>query len=731
MPALPIQGTAEGAGVDAGDGDMDDEGDDEEMDDDEEASDMGHRDLDMPVDMDEDEGIPRSSMSSENSSMPPQSQSRSPSPSNTDSSLHMSDNQRDLQPLPHVDTSRINLSFLNHPPDRKRKGKEREHEHEHGRESESTPTASRYRHRHQYQHDDYFSSSHDGQPPDLHNNTGESSSRTPRPGDVFRVPRFVVGTPNTMVPIPSILPMQPMSSSGRPGIHKQASKSMVDILALTKRDMTEEDVVTKERKAEAGLGRQATVKGKGKANAREDSEATVIAPGTVEADSAEEPTSPAYETNAFSHPLRRRRSMPTFTAASQPPPYPTFAPHPFSHPMRPNITIQPRDDELEGKERLPCYSNDIYLKAIMPRKMEFTKPGVQAKDRKWRRVICVLEGTAFRVYSCPPRVAGVGIIGEWWEKKVGAGDVTLEMGPGTEGARGRGADTRRERGADVNRTEPVAKLGDGRSGGGGGSGTGNEDSQSELQVRPRSPQPPSQSHFQPQPQVLPKPQASRSRFNLAVNLLKPHSRSQSDVPNPPKPRAASRSLSILRPSLAGSSSASVSDSASGHSNTHPNSPSLRPSPSNLSIAVSIPSSVSTSTSTPTTGVASSSSSRSLFPGAARTPRNAVSALSPMPTTTIPEPDPANLIKLYTLQHAESGLGSDYTKRQNVIRVRMEGEQFLLQAKDVVDVVEWIEVRVCFFATVLLVDEIERIYALPFCLIFVGFHCRHEHRVGSG
>jgi hypothetical protein len=103
----------------------------------------------------------------------------------------------------------------------------------------------------------------------------------------------------------------------------------------------------------------------------------------------------------------------------------------------------------------------------------------------------------------------------------------------------------------------------------------------------------------------------------------------------------------------------------------------------------------------------------------------------MLAATIPEPDPANLIKLYTLQHAESGLGSDYTKRQNVIRVRMEGEQFLLQAKDVVDVVEWIEVRVRFLATVLLVDEIERIYALPFCLIFVGFHCRHEHRVGSG
>ncbi|KAJ3525191.1 hypothetical protein NM688_g8441 [Phlebia brevispora] len=55
-----------------------------------------------------------------------------------------------------------------------------------------------------------------------------------------------------------------------------------------------------------------------------------------------------------------------------------------------------------------------------------------------------------------------------------------------------------------------------------------------------------------------------------------------------------------------------------------------------------------------------------------------------------EPDQKDLVRAYTLQHAESGLASDYTKRKNVIRVRMEGEQFLLQAKDVPAVIEWIE-----------------------------------------
>ncbi|KAF9482337.1 hypothetical protein BDN70DRAFT_801724 [Pholiota conissans] len=53
-------------------------------------------------------------------------------------------------------------------------------------------------------------------------------------------------------------------------------------------------------------------------------------------------------------------------------------------------------------------------------------------------------------------------------------------------------------------------------------------------------------------------------------------------------------------------------------------------------------------------------------------------------------DPADQLRGYTLQNAESGLGADYLKRRNVIRVRLEGEQFLLQAQDVEMVVEWIE-----------------------------------------
>ncbi|KAG2142451.1 hypothetical protein DEU56DRAFT_694109, partial [Suillus clintonianus] len=116
--------------------------------------------------------------------------------------------------------------------------------------------------------------------------------------------------------------------------------------------------------------------------------------------------------------LLRRTSMPTFTSASDPPPYPSFDPRP------PKSAPPIMSHEDEGRERLPPYSNSLYITAIMPRKMEFSSPGIQAKDRKWKRVFCELEGTTLRVYKCPPGASGAGIIGEWWERRVGVGDLT-------------------------------------------------------------------------------------------------------------------------------------------------------------------------------------------------------------------------------------------------------------------------------------------------------------------
>lgn len=49
------------------------------------------------------------------------------------------------------------------------------------------------------------------------------------------------------------------------------------------------------------------------------------------------------------------------------------------------------------------------------------------------------------------------------------------------------------------------------------------------------------------------------------------------------------------------------------------------------------------------------------------------------------------MKQYSLQNGESGLAADYVKKKNVVRVRVEGEQFLLQTESAKDVVDWIEV----------------------------------------
>jgi len=48
------------------------------------------------------------------------------------------------------------------------------------------------------------------------------------------------------------------------------------------------------------------------------------------------------------------------------------------------------------------------------------------------------------------------------------------------------------------------------------------------------------------------------------------------------------------------------------------------------------------------------------------------------------------VKQYTLQYAESGIAFDYKKRPYVLRVRVEGEQFLLQCRSASDRNGWLE-----------------------------------------
>jgi hypothetical protein len=63
--------------------------------------------------------------------------------------------------------------------------------------------------------------------------------------------------------------------------------------------------------------------------------------------------------------------------------------------------------EDEGHEDLPGYSCEVHIEGYVPRKMEFTKPGVQAKDRRWKRQYIILHGTSIKIYKSDPRLKAV------------------------------------------------------------------------------------------------------------------------------------------------------------------------------------------------------------------------------------------------------------------------------------------------------------------------------------
>jgi hypothetical protein len=329
--------------------------------------------------------------------------------------------------------------------------------------------------------------------------------------------------------------------------------------------------------------------------------------------------------------LRRRLSMPTFGPSSAPPPYPQF-----SYGER-GPAIQPRDDE--GREHLPRYTNDIYLRAIMPRKMEFTAPGVQARDRKWRRTLCVLEGTAFRVYKCPSAATGKGLIGNLWEKTVGVGDIATSSAQAS--ATASDANKARERDARLSKLERA-------------DGT--------PVPSPTSPTSPSLA-LSSQTEAEQEAQSSSSthRSRLLPPNLRRKNRTGSDGSSVSRPESGTRrSLASLQQHAA--------DSSSRHGSSRPAS------------ASSVISSMTTTS--PGLGTPRSGTSRT-----SRVKRRHLWVDDP----SIPLPHPQDLLYAYSLHNAESGLGSDYVKRRHVIRIRMEGQQFLLQARDVPSVVDWIEV----------------------------------------
>lgn len=509
----------------------------------------------------------------------------------------------------------------------------------------------------------------------------------------------------------------------RPGMNHQASKSMIELFSPSLLDIKGKG---KEMVEDAGL----TILQSGMVSSADnihkyvDSKLDTKRDTVPGADASEashmdtkdkhdymiyKKTHGSLEPHSNSPTLRRQVSMPTFSTSGPPPPYPTLQlPH-HSKLAPPS----PREDE--GNECLPPYSNAIKLSAVLPRKMEFSAPGKPSRDRKWRRVHVVLEGTMLKVYDVKAR----GTIGNWWEKHVGVGDVSSDSGIGgaqggttvTVTGRGPGGATSVAIGAREPRRRmkweeeliaEEARRSDAasESGARGADCEGSTPQMTEAESRSESPS---------------RPQTRTKRIAASFPFLHPNRSRLSIATAPSSPRG---SLQLPRSSCERDRRPSGDWSANGHDN-RVSSDSNRyvngdySSRSSLSISA-MSSSSNSRVSSPDHSQSESTQSNLLNANmnSNSNPRRHLrsqsqplnsesnSNVSELKNSTSyssfgsslgqPEPDPKDLLRIYTLQHAESGLASDYTKRKNVVRVRLEGEQFLLQCTDVASVIEWIE-----------------------------------------
>lgn len=640
---------------------------------------------------------------------------------------------------------------------------------------------------------DYFSSK-----------TPEATTTSPATPRGQGVPEWQqLRTSPRIVPMPTSSPLASPSLGGRPSLYTHTSRSMIEISEHSReRDRQREREATDVAPSPVTPPPHASVVASA-------SPVSIKQPHPHPPAHHAGPPPPFPQTPRIEHgstTLRRQRSMPTFSSpTSPPPPYPTFQyPHHQPQPQTqslsgfgipPETRIAPREDE--GTERLPTYTNSIYLRAILPRKMEFTAPGVQAKDRKWRRVVCVLEGTAFKVYKLPASVRGpgpVGVLGGLWEKIGGAGDIAEEPVTVTvQGAR-RAAERERERERAAREVAAKERQEEGSTTATTAAGSAGATTLAPVTVarqeiladsRPLLPGIGSGLGREAGPEVtipVTRPEdldeavaigaqqmasansgnkskklgsgflrsvknggsgsASPTRSKISVvgagfetgsrNGSTSRDRSTSMGPDSSLDVSRSstdggrgrRSFSGLRPSNlgvggntgAGSPNSSTHDhstisTVSRSSASHPSSSSTtsvstgtsRTSPPSSSSNPSLAAAAAAAASA-TTNAHSMPQSSGVFAPAPNPPRRRSSRHNSNSNNTtsqnkglhwhespdVPVPDAKDLIRCYTMQNAESGLGSDYHKRRNVIRVRMEKEQFLLQAPDVGAVVDWIE-----------------------------------------
>ncbi|KAG8812225.1 hypothetical protein FRC17_002134 [Serendipita sp. 399] len=400
----------------------------------------------------------------------------------------------------------------------------------------------------------------------------------------------------------------------RPSVYRQASRSMVD-LSISSIGMGLDDEDEKDSNQKISLDFAIEVSNMAPPTATPVDNMAWLVP----------PPSPVLTRPSLAKrqsTIRRVSSFPLLQSMDMPG-------GPFEKPP-PTYESIPRREE-EGREVLPCYSNDIILAALVHKKVEFDRPGVQARDRRWHRVWCVLHGTMFRVYK-------VGTL----EVKFGALSAAPVAGALPTTSASTILSSGRARQATVSTS--------GRTSGSGVTGqtiAGSEPAEGST-ASWKAPLNDTSPHVG---SVL-----TRNQQLGAPNLTPPFNGS----PNSPSPSTTSGR----------SSGSSHTPSRASHSYSRSTSP-------RTSIAAGLTQShLSFANTCPSPQITGHGpNGRSLMDNGG---------------TDIYSPSQSALMRQYTLQNAESGLATDYVKRRNVIRLRLEGEQFLMQLANVEEVVSWIE-----------------------------------------
>ncbi|CAD6979132.1 unnamed protein product [Tilletia controversa] len=294
--------------------------------------------------------------------------------------------------------------------------------------------------------------------------------------------------------------------------------------------------------------------------------------------------------------LQRRRSM--YELRHEPPPYSVL----LNRPEGLSQTILPREEE--GRERLPPYKCAVHIEGYLSRKLEFSAPNVQAKDRSWKRQYFVLHGTSLRVYKNDYSHLSLSGKEAAWGMMEG---VHVHSEPvGDEGMR--------EQSATV-----IGGGSGGPGGGGGGGGAGG-------------------------------PGNGGSGAAITMN-----------------------------PTVRSGEKASWTEETTGGGGGGGSTQARRGSVANATMSA-----VRERDNSAGSGLGGGNFQQSY------SSTSAANVYQARQTFSVTQEGKMGLVRHYSLQRAESGLAADYLKRKHIVRIRAEGEQFLLQTSSDRHVVNWIE-----------------------------------------